>query len=967
MVGSHERGKRHSSMSGMQFSDEPKTVALHPREPAPDDAGSLMRSYSHAGPTDLLLEIGRIAHVGFWTRDLTSEVMHLSDEVFRIYGFFPCMAAARSGTTVPVDAVVERLHPADKPAVLSAIEKAVRSLGAFEIHHRILRADGSERLVVSRGEAVAGPDGRPVAVRGTLQDVTEQRRVEEELRYRAEFQRLIAQISTRFINLVADKIDGEIDRALAEIGVFAGVDRSYVFQFSEDRLTVSNTHEWCRPGVPSCKARLQKLPVESMPNAMKRHLKGEVVLIERMADLTPEWKQDKAEFKREGIQSLLCVPLNCAETVFGFVGFDSVRKEKKWPVDDVALLRLVGEAFANALVRRQTERRLRESEDRYRTVFHAAEDSMFLIDADEEDIIDANAAATRVYGFTREEFQRLRKVDLSAEPSRTRQTTAQRSRYVATRYHRKKDGSLFPVEVWSSCFRSRGRLLQMVSIEDLSERHRIEEAIRESRRTLQTLIDATEDTVMLLDTTGTIRVINLAGARHMSKTPPDVVGRRIEETFPLDQARAISRLVEEVIATGKPLRQEVERSDRWLEYDIHPADELAGKKVATVYIRDITTRRRAEEALRLSEQRFRAILDHSPTAIYLKDNEGRYVLVNRRFVESFGLDREPIGETAFAFQRRELAEAIRKQDRKVLTSGKPMTIEREMPHPNGEVRNEVSTKFPIFGPSGMVTGVGGITTDITDLKAAERKAHELEVALAHVSRLSTMGEMATGFAHELNQPLAAINNYVQGIIHRFAANDISREEMTSVLERVSQQARRAGDIIRRIRLFVRKEEPETAPMDLNAAIRDAVDLLNSEAPRHELTIDLHLDESLPAVEADAVQIQQVVLNLARNGIDAMDETQAETRRLTIRTGRHRDGVEVRVEDTGSGLTEEIRARLFEPFFTTKRTGMGMGLLICRSIIEAHGGRVSVSARGPRGAVSRFTLPTAQIRDGSRAR
>ena len=966
MAGPHERENRHPNMSGMQFSDGPKTVALRPRDPGPEKSGSAAEPYSHAGPTDLLLEVGRIAHVGFWTRELTSDVMHLSDEVFRIYGFFPSMAAARSGTAVPVDAVVERLHPADKPAVLSAVEKAVRSRGAFEIHHRILRADGSERLVVSRGEAVVAPDGRPLAVRGTLQDVTEQRRVEEELRYRAEFQRLIAQISTRFINLVAEKIDEEIDRALAEIGVFAGVDRSYVFQFSEDRRTVSNTHEWCRPGIPAFKPRLQNYPIASVPNAMKRHLQGEVVLVERVSDLPPGWEQEKVEFRGEGIQSLLCVPLNCAGSVFGFVGFDSVRTEKNWPEDDVALLRLVGEAFANALVRRRTERRLRESEDRYRTVFHAAEYSMFLIDAERENIIDANAAATRVYGYTRDEFKRLRKVDLSAEPTRTQQTAAQRRRYVATRYHRRKDGSLFPVEVWSSCFRSRGRLLQIVSVEDLSERHRIEEAIRESRRTLQTLIDATEDTVMLLDATGTIRVINLAGARYVSKTPPEVVGRRIEETFPLDQARAISRLVEEVIANGTPLRREVERSDRWLEYDIHPADELAGKKVATIYIRDVTTRHCAEEALRLSEQRFRAILDHSPTAIYLKDAEGRYQLANKRFLESFGLDQEPIGETAFAFLRRELAEAIRKQDRKVLTSGKPMTIEREMPRPDGTMHDEVSTKFPIIGASGMVTGVGGITTDITDLKAAERKAHELEVALAHVSRLSTMGEMATGFAHELNQPLAAINNYAQGIIHRFAANDISREEMTTVLERVSQQARRAGDIIRRIRFFVRKEDPETAPIDLNAAIRDAVDLLNSEAPRHELKIDLHLDESLPAVEADAVQIQQVVLNLARNGIDAMDETRDGPRRLTIRTGRHRDGVEVRVEDTGPGLSDESRARLFEPFFTTKQTGLGMGLLICRSIIEAHGGRVSVSSKGPRGAVSRFTLPTIQTRSGARA-
>jgi two-component system sensor histidine kinase TtrS len=219
--------------------------------------------------------------------------------------------------------------------------------------------------------------------------------------------------------------------------------------------------------------------------------------------------------------------------------------------------------------------------------------------------------------------------------------------------------------------------------------------------------------------------------------------------------------------------------------------------------------------------------------------------------------------------------------------------------------------------------------------------------------------MAAGFAHELNQPLTAIANYAQGCLRRHRSGAIGADDFAHVLELIAAQAQRAGDVIRRIRRFVQKEPTEIRAVDANAAIREAVELVGGEALRDDVDIQLDLAAGLPLVEADAVQLQQVILNLARNAIEAIGESEQPGGRLGLATrvaGPTR--VEILVTDSGPGIAEAVQKSIFDPFFTTKASGMGMGLPICRSIIESFGGQLSLDAGAAGQTAFRIVLATA---------
>jgi len=246
------------------------------------------------------------------------------------------------------------------------------------------------------------------------------------------------------------------------------------------------------------------------------------------------------------------------------------------------------------------------------------------------------------------------------------------------------------------------------------------------------------------------------------------------------------------------------------------------------------------------------------------------------------------------------------------------------------------------------------------LKASKRaleRARGIEAQLAHAGRLAAMGEMSTTLAHELNQPLAAIVNYANGGIRRLRDDGLGKDDVRTVLERIAAEGHRSAEIIRRLRDFLRMREPRHAPADANDIVREAVDLARLEAEPRGVAIRLALGEDLPAVAADAVQIEQVVVNLVHNAIDAIDNAGATRREVTVVTARNpRKGVDVTVRDSGPGVCAAVAGRLFDPFVSTKADGMGLGLSISRSIVEAHGDRLRTVDNPGGGAAFRFTLP-----------
>ena len=257
--------------------------------------------------------------------------------------------------------------------------------------------------------------------------------------------------------------------------------------------------------------------------------------------------------------------------------------------------------------------------------------------------------------------------------------------------------------------------------------------------------------------------------------------------------------------------------------------------------------------------------------------------------------------------------------------------------------------------SGGERGFVGIIRDISDRVRSHTETEELRARLAHVGRLGTLGEMVSGIAHEVNQPLTAIATYASAGRRLLTSGQLRGPELEGVLHKISQQAERAGGVIRGLRNLVRRTDGRREQLDVNGLVREVVRLAEFEVRQSGFRLELHLAAELPPVMGDGIQIQQVLLNLIRNGFDAMRENACGDQ-LEITSAAHESSVELRVADRGPGIDPRIADRLFEPFLTTKKAGIGLGLSICKSIMDAHNGSLAWSANPGGGTVFTMSLP-----------
>jgi PAS domain S-box-containing protein len=545
---------------------------------------------------------------------------------------------------------------------------------------------------------------------------------------------------------------------------------------------------------------------------------------------------------------------------------------------------------------------------------------------------------------------------------RQRGFARQRGEAVPSQYEVKllrKNGGALWVECCAGLIEIDGQQAVLGTAVDITARRAAEDRLRAGERRMRALIENSSDIVVIAERDARLRYVGPSIERILGFRPEEVIGTdgmRSVHRYDRERVRAAyadmaARPGSRVIDTYRTYHRN--GSLRWLESI--STNLLDDPSIGGIIInsRDITERVEAELA-------YRNLVENSLQGLVVVQ-DGRIVFANRAAAEMSGYSAEELIafgiEPAFGIVHPDDATAVWQRWQQAGGAVQSPHTEFRVLRKDGTVRWLETSASEIEYRGRPAVQVAAV--DVTERRRAEEDARARQQELAHVLRRRTMGEMASVLAHELNQPLAAIVNYAQGCAQQLRDGTGSADSPLAVLDQIAGQALRASEIIRQLRGFVRKRGLQAETRQVNELIDEVLRFVVGEAHRRGVRLQAELAADLPPLQVDAVQIEQVILNLVRNALEAIYETldqHADAPVLVIASRRVGNEIEVAVRDNGPGLPAEIAATIFEPFVTSKRDGLGMGLSICRSIIDAHGGRLWTTPNADRGMTFCFTLP-----------
>jgi two-component system, LuxR family, sensor kinase FixL len=619
------------------------------------------------------------------------------------------------------------------------------------------------------------------------------------------------------------------------------------------------------------------------------------------------------------------------------------------------------------------------SENELRALLDAAVDGVIVIEHDGR-ITTFNRAAERLFGYRSAEVVGQRVNMLMPEPYRSAhdgylsdyQRTGQ-ARIIGIGREvvaRRRDGTLFPASLAVGEVPGSSPPRYIGFIHDITSRKAAVDALRRERDRAQSYLDLAQVMLVALDQGGRIALINRKGCEIFGYSETELIGRDwFEQCLPETRREEARAAFHSFLAGARRLPDYAEATVithggtpkliAWRSTLVR--DELGDVVGILSSGEDVTDRRGAEQALVRSESLLRSAQAIANLGNYEVHVPAGPAYWSEQVYVILGLDPAggPSSIDGFVSQivHPDDRERVQRELQRAFDETGRFDLEYRVVRPDGSSRYVHSRAQ--FQPTsdGESIVISGTMHDITDRKLAEEEVRQGQERLTHVGRLSTMGEMATGLAHELNQPLTAIATYAQAAVRMIdSAGGAEPTELREPLLQITSQALRAGEVIRRLRAFVKNRATRTETIDLNRLIEDLRVLAEPDARVNDVRLMVKLQPGVPSVSADPVQIQQVLLNLVRNAIDATLEAPAAPREILVQSSALADAVEVAVVDRAGGIAPQIAANLFNPFYTTKATGTGLGLAISRSIIRAHRGKLGHRPTPGGGTTFYFTLP-----------
>lgn len=529
---------------------------------------------------------------------------------------------------------------------------------------------------------------------------------------------------------------------------------------------------------------------------------------------------------------------------------------------------------------------------------------------------------------------------------------------------------------------------------DIDERKRAEQALRESEEQLRTITDNLTVTIGYVDKDERFRFINKTGEKWYSRPAAGIIGKTVRELFDPDYYRRLKPRIETVLS-GQAIQFEEaneyrDGSSRYIDVTYIPDfDDDGQTRGWFVLNQDVTDRKLAGEALRESERQIRTIADNLPVFIAYTDRDERLQFANKTVEQWYTRPAaDMLGRTAKDLVSAELYAQMKPNIDTVL-SGNAIRFEEIREFPDGVSRHIDVSDIPDIDEDGQTWGWFSLLQDITERKRLEAKLlqkerqegiarlvalekemsdriHTQELSrqrqeeLNHISRVITINELGLSIAHEVNQPLSVISSQAQLCRDALQLGELDREQLSEWVKTIVSNAERAAEIVRRIRDYSRKQKLDFAPVDVKLAIAETLDILRSGIDSRSVTVDIRIDDPLPKAYGDHIELQQVIINLVQNALEAMADVGADRRKLNITAYRNdRNMVEIAVTDTGPGIAPDRIEDMFKPFVTTKEFGLGMGLSISSSIMESFGGRLWAVSDGKKETTFFATLPVVE--------
>ncbi len=889
----------------------------------------------------------------------------------RIFGERP------ASLPVDVEWLTARILPEDEPGIAEAGERSRRDLTRLFHDVRIRAADGTKRWISIRTQPRELPDG-DVVWDGVIVDVTEHHRDKEAVQRQVEF---LAALNQTTLELLGRRNITELLQALAEraaillhaphveISLLEG-DALVVRAFSKGRDYLLGDRVQRGEPALSWRAVETRSPV--------------------VAECYSAHPDSRKVYSVSGVESAAVFPIVRGAECVGVLGLARDQPGQPFTADDQRAGKLLAQMAAlvleNASLHEEAVRdaalrtaALRENEERFRGVFDKSPIVIALLSVPEGQIVELNAAAFETFGYTREESIGRTSIELGlwVDPSvRDRYLQQLRSEKSVSGFEaemRRKNGEVFTVLYSGSLVTIGGRLYSLNLLQDITARKQSEAARDRSLALTRATLESTADGILVVNAAGRIETFNKNFAEmwqleadHLEALGEEKILRAILDQLARPEKFLAS--VREVYVRSEASVFDVLRCKDGRVFERYSRPQiLANRPAGRVWsFRDITKRRKAEAALRESEERFRVLAEVSPVGIFSSDPSGGCTFVNRRWCEIAGLDAEQAqGEGWITALHPDDRAQVAAAWTEAVREGESSAAEFRFVKPDGTVTWLVGQSRAHFHADGKLAGYVGTITDVSNLKRAEEERKKIEEQARQGRKMESLGTLAGGIAHDFNNILNGTFGFV----------DLARLELPeghSVhgwLDRIAASSQRARELVRQILTFSRKKEGERIPLRLHTVVAEAMRLLRATLPAN-VELDSHISADTPPVLADATQIHQTVLNLCTNAWHAMP---AETGRIVItlepwtvtaaQAAAHPDlragpCARLSVKDTGSGMDAATLEHIFEPFFTTKDTGKGtgLGLAVVHGIVKSHDGAVLVQSVVGQGSTFELYFP-----------